>query len=162
MLTMIRRYRDKDSEALIEIWYTASQVATRFLSEEFLAEEREAIRKSYLPSAETWVFETEGTVAGFITLLGNEVGAIFVHPKWQRRGVGRALMDHAIDLRSFLHLDVFKENAVDAWRERTPSPRLGGKPLRSRRESLRFPEREGHDTVSLDPRCETEVASAPG
>lgn len=112
MLTMIRRYRDKDSEALIEIWYTASQVATPFLSEEFLAEEREAIRKSYLPSAETWVFETEGTVAGFITLLGNEVGTIFVHPKWQRRGVGRALMDHAIDLRSFLYLDVFKENAV--------------------------------------------------
>ncbi len=112
MLTMIRRYRDKDSEALIEIWYTASQVATPFPSEGFLAEEREAIRKSYLPRAETWVFETEGTVAGFITLLGYEVGAIFVHPKWQRHGVGRALIDHAIDLRSFLYLDVFKENAV--------------------------------------------------
>ncbi len=109
---MIRGYRDKDCAAVIELWYTASQVATPFLSEEFLAEEREEIRKVYLPSAETSVFETEGTVAGFIALLGNEVGAIVVHPEWQGRGVGRALMDHAVDLRSFLYLDVFKENAV--------------------------------------------------
>lgn len=67
---MIRGYRDEDCKALIETWYTASQVATPFPSEGFLAEEREAIRKFYLPRAETWVFETEGTVAGFITLLG--------------------------------------------------------------------------------------------
>ncbi len=109
---MIRKYRDKDCEALIEAWFAASQVATPFLSDEFLAEERDKIRKSYPPKAETWVFETEDTVAGFIALIGNEVGAIFVHPKLQGRGIGRALMDHAAGLQDSLYLDVFKENAV--------------------------------------------------
>ena len=51
-------------------------------------------------------------MAGFIALIGNEVGAIFVHPKLQGRGIGRALMDHAAGLRDSLYLDVFKENAV--------------------------------------------------
>jgi len=109
---MIRKYRESDYEALIELWFAASQVATPFLSDEFLAEERDKIRKIYLPKAETWVFETEDTVAGFIALIGNEVGAIFVHPKLQGRGIGRALMDHAAGLQDSLYLDVFKENAV--------------------------------------------------
>ena len=109
---MIRKYRESDCEALIEVWFAASQVATPFLSDEFLAEERDKIRKIYLSKAETWVFEIEDTVAGFIALIGNEVGAIFVHPKLQGRGIGRALMDHAAGLRDSLYLDVFKDNAV--------------------------------------------------
>jgi len=109
---MIRKYGEKDCDALIEVWLAASRVATPFLSDEFLAQERDNIRKNFLKKAETWVFETEDAVAGFIALIGNEVGAIFVHPKLQGRGIGRALMDHAAGLRDSLYLDVFKENAV--------------------------------------------------
>ena len=108
----IRKYNDTDCEAVIEIWYAASLVATPFLSDEFLTWEREQIREVWMPSAETWVFETEGSVVGFIALLDNEVGAIFVHPEAQGRGVGRALMDHAASTRDSLYLDVFKENAI--------------------------------------------------
>ncbi len=109
---MIRKFKETDCEAIIEVWFAASQVATPFLSDEFLAEERDNIRKIWLPKAETWVFEAEDFVAGFISLIGNEVGAIFVDPDYQGRGVGRALMDHASSLRDFLYLDVFEENTV--------------------------------------------------
>jgi len=51
-------------------------------------------------------------VAGIVSLIGNEVGAIFVHPDYQGRGIGRALMDHVASLRDYLYLDVFEENAV--------------------------------------------------
>jgi putative acetyltransferase len=51
-----------------------------FLSADFLDEERVSIPNVYLPKAETWVWETDGRVIGFISLLGNEVGALFVHP----------------------------------------------------------------------------------
>lgn len=109
---MIRQYAEKDVDELIEVWRAASQVATPFLSSEFLLQEADNIRNMYLPNAETWVFETEDTVAGFIALIGDEVGAIFVHPKLQGRRIGVALMDHAVSLRGSLFLDVFKENAV--------------------------------------------------
>ncbi len=109
---IIRKYTDADCDGVIEAWYAASLVATPFLSDEFMSDERGNIRTKWLPMAETWVSEVDGTVAGFIALIGNEVGAIFVHPDYQGRGIGRELMDHAASLRDELVLDVFEENAI--------------------------------------------------
>lgn len=109
---MIRKYETADCEAIVDIWFDASTIATPFLSEEFLAQERENIRLMWLPNAETWVFVDDGNVLGFLSLIGNEVGGLFVRPENQGTGIGRALMDHAAGLRGQLVLDVFEENIV--------------------------------------------------
>jgi putative acetyltransferase len=109
---MIRLYRDDDLDRLIEVWYQASLLAHPFLSERFLNRERELIAGVYLPVAETYVYEKDGVLVGFIALMGDEVGAIFVDPALHGRGIGRALMDYARDLRTRLELDVFKENHI--------------------------------------------------
>ena len=109
---MIREFKETDREAVIEVWYAASLLATPFLSTEFLAGERENIRNIWLSEAETWVFEAAGRTVGFLSLIGNEVGAIFVDPYSQGQGVGTALMDHAVSLRGELFLDVFEDNAI--------------------------------------------------
>jgi putative acetyltransferase len=109
---MIRRYREKDCDAVIAIWLAASRVATPFLGEEFLLAEQATIRDQHLPNAETWVYEEDGAVVGFLALIGHEVGGLFVDMKSQGQGVGRVLMDHARELRGSLYLDVFKDNAV--------------------------------------------------
>ena len=51
-------------------------------------------------------------MVGFIALIGNEVGAIFVDPSYHGLGIGRALMDKARSLREDLELEVFKRNAL--------------------------------------------------
>ena len=109
---MIREYEDKDLAELLDAWYSASMVAHAFLSEEFFEQERENIVSIHVPNAETWVYELDGIVIGFIALIENEVGAIFLDPKFHGRGIGRALMDHARNQRSELELDVFKENVI--------------------------------------------------
>jgi len=109
---VIRQYEDQDLEDLLAAWAAASEIAHPFLSEEFLASERENIPNLYLPNAETWVFEDDGKVVGFIALIGNEVGAIFVHPSQQRKGVGQSLMDKAKELRGELEVEVFVKNAI--------------------------------------------------
>lgn len=109
---MIRRYAQGDLEALLDTWYAASQVAHPFLDDEFFQTERENIPNIYLPMADTFVYEKDGVVVGFIALIGNEVGAIFVHPLHHNQGIGRALMDHARNLRGILEVEVFKANRI--------------------------------------------------
>ncbi|RCS41411.1 GNAT family N-acetyltransferase [Bremerella cremea] len=107
---MIRAYHEQDLNDLLDIWWEASVIAHPFLTEEFLTQERENIPNIYLPIAETWVYEKQGKVVGFIALLGNEVGAIFVHPDHQKVGIGRSLMDKAVALRGMVELEVFVDN----------------------------------------------------
>ncbi|MGQ0553231.1 MAG: GNAT family N-acetyltransferase [Planctomycetota bacterium] len=87
-------------------------MAHPFLSEEFLAIERHHIPNVYLPNAETWVWVANEQVVGFISLLGNEVGAIFVDPEFHRSGIGRALMDRARTARGELEVEVFERNRL--------------------------------------------------
>lgn len=108
----IRPYTDGDLEELLDVWYRASLVAHPFLSEAFLATERREISERWLPMAETTVYDVDGHAVGFIALIGNEVGAIFVDPDHQSMGVGRALMNHARESRPFLELNVFEANAI--------------------------------------------------
>ena len=109
---MIREYEEKDLSELLDAWYSASQIGHPFLDEDFFEQERRNIPALYLPNAETWVYDLDGVVVGFIALIGNEVGAIFVDSRFHGRGIGRALMDKARSIRDVLELDVFKDNLV--------------------------------------------------
>ena len=112
MSNPIRRYESKDQEAIIAIWEGSSRIATPFLSDDFMAKTRQQIRDVWLPTAETWVFDGDDGLAGFITLIGNEIGGIFVDPKTQGQGVGRSLMDWASLHHEPLLVEVFEANRI--------------------------------------------------
>jgi len=109
---VIRQYQPRDCEDVLNVWARASALAHPFLRQEFLELERHNIVNVHLPQAETWVWEADGHVIGFISLLGNEVGAIFVDPGFHRSGIGRALMDRARALRGELDVEVFERNLM--------------------------------------------------
>lgn len=109
---MIRNYKNTDLDELMEAWYTSSKIAHDFLDEDFFIDERKNIETIYLPVAETWVYELEGKVVGFISLIENEVGGLFVHSDYQGKGIGRKLMDYATSIRNELVLNVFEDNSI--------------------------------------------------
>lgn len=109
---MIRKYQPADCKDVLDVWSRASALAHPFLSEAFVEQERHNIPNVYLPEAETWVWEAAGHVVGFISLLGNEIGAIFVNPELQRSGIGRALLNRARALRGELEVEVFERNVL--------------------------------------------------
>lgn len=109
---VIRKYQPEDSKEVLGVWASASTMAHPFLSREFMALERHNIPNVYLPKADTWVWEVDGQVVAFMSLLGNEVGALFVDPEAQRAGIGQALIDRARALRGELHVEVFKDNRL--------------------------------------------------
>lgn len=93
-------------------WERASSTAHPFLPEAFQQQERRNIPNVYMPVAETWVIEQNGQVIGFVALIGNEVGGLFVKTELLGTGAGRALMDKVVELRGELEVEAFKENKI--------------------------------------------------
>ena len=109
---MIRQYEDADLDSVLSSWENASKVAHPFLREEFQAQERKNIPELYIPNADTWVVEVDDQVVGFIALIGNEVGAIFLQPAHQGKKIGKLMMDKAKELHGDLEVEVFERNSI--------------------------------------------------
>ncbi|HWQ49006.1 MAG TPA: N-acetyltransferase [Methanosarcina sp.] len=107
---MIRRCKKTDLEEMVRIWYEASVIAHFFIPASFWALQKSAIKAKYLPRAENFIFEDEGQLAGFISLVGENVCALFVKPEMQGRGIGKALLEYAKTLKGRLSLKVYREN----------------------------------------------------
>jgi putative acetyltransferase len=108
----IRQYVESDLEAVLSSWESATRLAHPFMTDEFLAQERKNTAEIYLPNTDTWVLEIDEEVVGFIALMGNEVGAIFLQPEHHGKGAGHALMDKARTLHGDLEVEVFSENTI--------------------------------------------------
>lgn len=107
----IRRYREADQAEVLRIWYKESLESHFFIPAKFWADHLEDLKNKYLPEAETFVAEGEGQILGFISLMGNYVGALFVDEKYQRQGVGKDLLDFAHKSKGSIFVDVYKENS---------------------------------------------------
>lgn len=108
----IRPYTSEDTDALIAIWQAANALAHPFLSDAFVAQVATDMRNIYLPNAETWVLTDNDAPAGFIALIGTEIGGLFLTPALHGKGYGKALVDHALALKGPLCVEVFEANTI--------------------------------------------------
>lgn len=109
---MLRPYKCSDIDAVISVWRAASAVAHPFLSDAFIDQEEQNIRDIYVQHAETWVVELAGEVVGFISLIENEIGGLFLKPDVHGRGLGQAMVDLAFEQKGPLKLEVFEKNQI--------------------------------------------------
>lgn len=106
----IRLYKAEDNALLTSVWLDASRIAHDFLGEEKLKEQSKMVSEMYLPQAETWVACLDGKPVGFLGLIDNYIGGLFVSPNAQGRGIGQALIAHGLNLKGSLTLDVYAKN----------------------------------------------------
>jgi putative acetyltransferase len=109
---MIRKYQAEDTDALVSVWQEANALAHSFLADDFVAQVATDMRNIYLPNAETWVVEDSGKPAGFIALVGDEIGGLFLRPSLHGKGLGKAMVDHAVGLHGPLRVEVFEKNEI--------------------------------------------------
>lgn len=109
---MIRPYEDTDLKELLDVWYASTSVAHSFMDTAFLEKEKKNVRDVYIPNTKTWVYPNGYGLDGFISMIDNEVGAIFVRPEKQGKGIGKVLMDFVSQFHKTLEVEVFKENKI--------------------------------------------------
>lgn len=107
---MIRHATNTDFRELADIYHDASLIAHPFIDPAYIVLDSVALREDRLPLEEAFLWEVRGEIAGYISLTGPHINGLFVKVDRQRRGIGRALVDHAKQLHDHLEVRVFKEN----------------------------------------------------
>lgn len=109
---MIRNFHPADTSSLLRIYTEASRVATPFLSEAFLEQECKNIREIYIPNTVSYIYDQQNRNMGFISMMGNEIGGLFVDPDYQGHGIGTRLLNHVRPEFEHLEVEVFEKNAI--------------------------------------------------
>lgn len=109
---MIRKYNETEIPTLIDIWEHASKIAHPFLDDEFTQMVKKAMREMYLPNSDTWVYEESNTIIGFISMIENEIGGLFVSPNNHSKGIGTALVNYMKQFHKELEVEVFEQNKI--------------------------------------------------
>ncbi|MGG4102882.1 GNAT family N-acetyltransferase [Paenibacillus lautus] len=107
---IIRRMTNEDLNDIIEIWLSASKEAHHFIPVDYWESKQRDMREVYLPMAETYLIESAAHVRGFVSLVGDDLAALFIDTSRQNQGYGKALLSYVMDLREVLKLRVYEEN----------------------------------------------------
>jgi len=109
---MIRDYSKEDTDEVVAIWREATQVAHSFFPDDFTEQEARNLSNIYLVHAQTRVVVLDGRVVGFIAMIGDEIGGLFLDPNLHGKGLGRKMVDDAVEAHGALEVEVFERNAV--------------------------------------------------
>lgn len=108
---MIRNIKSKDTDKIMEIWLKSTIKAHDFISKEYWEGSYNDVKDIYIPMAETFVYEDEEVIKGFISIINGEfIGALFVDIDYQDSGIGKKLIDYVMEKYKKLNLAVYKEN----------------------------------------------------
>lgn len=108
---MIRSFKNTDIDNVMNIWLKSTIKAHDFISKEYWKSNYNVVKDVYIPMAETFVYEDKQEIKGFISIINNEfIGALFVDVDFQGQGIGKELINYAIDKYKKLNLAVYKGN----------------------------------------------------
>jgi ribosomal protein S18 acetylase RimI-like enzyme len=95
---IIRDYRDEDFDAVTILWRVAREKSLPDFQRHkgyFFYEDQNYFRDHILKQDHVWVVEVDDRAVGFMAMKNDFIDQLYIHPDYQRRGIGKALLDFA-------------------------------------------------------------------
>jgi putative acetyltransferase len=107
----IHLVRPADLARVLDVWEASVRATHLFLSEadiEFL----KPLVRDELPNVPglACVRDDKGQVAGFMGAVDGKIEMLFIDPMWRGRGIGRRLLEHAVQELGATRVDVNEQN----------------------------------------------------
>lgn len=108
---MIRKLQQEDITKVMTIWTKGNFTAHDFIEKDYWLENFNKVKNFYLPNSDTYVYIENEEIKGFISIAeNNHIGALFVKQQYQRKGIGRKLINYCKEKYNSLDLNVYDKN----------------------------------------------------
>ncbi|WP_027186240.1 GNAT family N-acetyltransferase [Desulfovibrio inopinatus] len=100
-----------DYQEMIEVWEASVRATHDFLSEEDIQFFKPLIASDFFPAVDLYCTrDVAGTMQGFLGVAEGKIEMLFLAPRFQGKGLGRALIRFAIEVLDTTAVDVNEQN----------------------------------------------------
>lgn len=95
---IIREYRPEDFDAVTILWRISREKSLPDFQREkghFFYEDRDYFWDHILMNNQVWVVEVGNYPVAFMAMNNDFIDCLYIHPDYQRRGIGKALLEFA-------------------------------------------------------------------
>lgn len=110
--------RRSDYPELLQVWEASIRATHHFLNEEDIQVFKPLILNEYFDTVRLNCMRVDGKIAGFLGTSDDRIEMLFIHPAYQGRNIGKALLLYAVQQLKKLLVDVNEqnENALSFYR----------------------------------------------
>lgn len=110
-MEQIKRLDKSQRYEVLDLWLRCVMRENPFIEENFWQTHYERVKNDYLVRSDTYVYMSDGQIAGFICVTNNNyIRGLFVDPKFRRSGIGGKLLEYIKGEFSMLHVNIYMKN----------------------------------------------------
>lgn len=103
--------RKNEYPAVVELWEASVRATHHFLKEEDILYFKPLILNHYLDAVQlSCIRDNTGVILGFQGVAEENLEMLFIHPDQRGKGIGKALLEHAVKKLGITKVDVNEQN----------------------------------------------------
>ncbi|MEL6254866.1 MAG: GNAT family N-acetyltransferase [Bacteroidota bacterium] len=101
----------KEYPFVVDLWEASVRATHHFLKEEDILYFKPLILNTYLDAVKlSCIRDGDGNILGFQGVAEENLEMLFIHPDQRRKGIGKALLEHAVKKLGITKVDVNEQN----------------------------------------------------